>query len=76
MIVRFPDLMQNFEEVMDEIFAFAGFDVDDELRQQVAEQAKKQRNYKSKHRYDLQSIGLSREQIRQDLDFVYEEFAF
>ncbi|MBT3220571.1 MAG: sulfotransferase [Proteobacteria bacterium] len=74
MIVRFPDLMQNFEKVMDEIFAFTGFEVNDELAQQVAQQAEKQRNYKSKHRYDLQSIGLSREQIRQDLDFVYNGF--
>ncbi len=74
LVVRFPDLMQNFEEVMTRIFEFAEIEITDEFRARIEAQAEKQRNYVSSHKYDLASFGLTEEQIHRDLAFVYETF--
>ncbi len=72
LVVRFPDMMEKFEDVMDAISTFADLPIDDELRATIHETAEGQRAHKSKHKYDLETFGLSEEKIREELDFVYE----
>lgn len=74
LIVRFPDLMQNFEKVMEDILEFTGIEVGEEYMEEVRAQAEKQRSYVSGHKYDLADFGITEERIRKDLAFVYEEF--
>lgn len=74
LVVRFPDLMEDFEGVMARILEFTGLEVDDAYMEEVRKQAQKQRSYVSTHKYDLADFGLTREQIRKDLDFVYDTF--
>lgn len=74
LVVKFPELMNNFEEVMSNVFDFVGMEISDTYREKIRLQGEKQRSHKSKHTYNLDDFGLSEEQIRKDLAFVYKEF--
>jgi len=73
-IVRYDEMMQNFEGVMTRMCAFLEREMTPELKAVIEQRGEKQRNYKSKHRYDLESFGLSEERIRRDCAFFYETF--
>ena len=68
-IVRYDRMMADFDGMMDELLAFVGHEPDQALRDSIAQQAEKQRAYKSGHAYDLSKFGLSEDRIRQDAGF-------
>jgi hypothetical protein len=74
MIVRYDQMMKNFDGLMDEMMPFLDIDASPELIAEIKETADKQRAYVSKHKYDLEKFGLSHEKIRKDCSFVYETF--
>ena len=73
-IVRYDQMMNNFEDVMSGIFKFTGFEPSDNLIDDVKKTAINQRQYKSMHAYDLKKFGLDEEQIKVDCSFVYKTF--
>ena len=72
MIVRFPDLMRDFERVMHEVIEFCELPVTDAFREAIRAQADEQRCHSSKHVYSLDAFGLTEERVRSDLAYVYE----
>ena len=72
MVIRFPDLMRDFEGVMSRIVEFCELPVTDEFREAIRAQAEKQRGHSSKHKYSLDAFGISEERVRTDLAFVYD----
>ena len=73
-IVRYDKMMSNFDQLMDSILGFIGQQPSDDLIRKIKETAEAQRNYKSKHGYDLKKFGLSEEKIKTDCKFVYDTF--
>lgn len=74
MLVHFDDLMQNFDSLMTEIVEFVGHTPDELMIADIEETAKKQREFKSKHEYDLSKFGLSQSQIKKDAKIIYDTF--
>ena len=74
MIVKFDRMMTDFEGLMDEINNFIGHSPSDKLLATIKETSEKQRNFKSKHKYDLEKFGLTEEMIRKDCAPIYETF--
>ena len=74
LVVHFDDMMQRFEEVMEQIVEFADLEMTDEIRAKITARGEKQRAYKSKHKYSPEQFGVTEEKIREDLAFVYETF--
>lgn len=74
MIVRYDEMMADFEGMMDRICTFVGEPPSAELLETVKKTAAKQRAWKSEHSYDLDKFGLDADRIRQDCAFVYETF--
>ena len=74
MIIPFDRMMNNFEELMTDIMNFIEFESDETLLNSIRETADSQRNFKSKHTYDLEKFGLSSEQIKSDCSFIYKTF--
>ena len=74
MIVRFDDMMSNFEDLMEKIISFTKHDASDNLKADILEVAKSQREYKSKHKYNLEKFGLTDERIKEDCKDIYETF--
>jgi hypothetical protein len=73
-IVRYDQMMQDFEGLMEPMCQFLGHELTPELREKVKRQAEKQRNYSSEHQYGFVKFNLSEAQIRKDCAFYYETF--
>ena len=74
MIVRFDKMMNNFESVMDDIIRFTEYKKNDQIMKDIFFTANQQREYKSKHKYDLEKFGLSQDQIKNDCKPIYDTF--
>ena len=74
MIVPFPRIMQDFDRLMDEILTFVNAEATSELLEKIRETAETQRQFKSKHAYDLAKFGLDEARIRRDYAPIYETF--
>ena len=74
LIVNYADMMTDFETVMDSILNFIDEDSSADLVDLIKITAESQRNYVSKHSYDLTKFGLSEEKIRKDCHFIYDTF--
>lgn len=73
-IVRYDRMMAEFEVVMDEIHTFLEIEPTEAQKTAAEERGKKQRNYKSGHKYDLEKYHLDEDQIRKDCAFFYDTF--
>ena len=77
MVLSYDQLCWNLAQSFAQIDKFTGIKPSNELQQAVKKQAKKQKQYQRKHKIiDLHQFGLSKKQIAQDLDFVFEEYNF
>lgn len=74
MIVRYDQMMGDFEKLMDDIFIFTKHKPSKELKDEVRKTAEKQKNYSSKHKYDLKKFGLTKEKIKKDCQSIYKTF--
>lgn len=72
LLVRYQDLMDDFEVAMDRIGRFAGLTFTDAHKKKIADQAAKQRSHTSDHHYDLAKFGLTEERLRSDTDETYQ----
>ena len=74
MIIRYDRMMSDFDELMEDILSFVDYTPTEELVKEIQNTALEQRNYKSKHTYDLNKFGLNESQIKEDCSKVYETF--
>lgn len=75
LVVRYDRMMSDFAGVMGEIVEHAGIELTAAQREAIAETAVAQRNYQSKHSYDLAKFGLTAAEIRRDCQVVYATFS-
>ena len=71
-----PTAPPDFENTMKGLVDFLELDPAPSFADKVRDQARKQQKYQSKHAYSLEKFGLDEARIREDLKFVYEEYAF
>lgn len=74
LIVRYVDLLADFEATMTRVLEFAELDADDGFRRRIREVAEQQRGRVSKHEYSLAQYGLDAQRIVDDLADVYRTF--
>ncbi len=74
MIVRFDEMMNDFESVMNDIMNFTDYKKNNDTIKDIIITAKKQREYQSNHKYDLKKFGLSEAQIKNDCKVIYDTF--
>jgi omega-hydroxy-beta-dihydromenaquinone-9 sulfotransferase len=74
MVVRYPDLMADFEGTMNRVLEFAELDASPEFRERIREVAQRQRSRTSGHAYSLAQYGLDAQQIVDELAEVYRTF--
>ena len=74
MIVKYDRMMSDFEGLMDDVLEFVEPERSEDLIAAIKETGKKQRNYNSKHKYNLEKFGLSEDKIRSDCAKIYETF--
>lgn len=74
LVVRYDDLLQQFDTVMEQLLVFAGHTADAGLRKDIKDTAAAQRERRSGHEYSLAQYGLDESVLRRDFAFVYEAF--
>jgi omega-hydroxy-beta-dihydromenaquinone-9 sulfotransferase len=74
LIVRYPDLVGDFEGTMARILEFAELEAPAAYQREIQAVAERQRSRVSKHAYSLDQYGLVAQQIVDDLAEVYREF--
>jgi DNA-binding PucR family transcriptional regulator len=75
-VVNFDDLVNDAEQTIAEIYRRFGFDISPAFAQVLQEEAEKARNYRSRHEYSLEQMGLTREQIVAKYKDVFDRFGF
>ena len=73
-IVQYDRMMNDFDGLMDEILPFIGHVPTQELKEDIKKTAENQREYSSKHKYDLSKFGLTEDQIKNDCRVIYDTF--
>ena len=74
LIVKYDKMMSNFDGLMKDILKFVDVEPSDELILKIKKTTIDQKNYISKHKYDLKKFNLTEEKIKADCHFVYETF--
>ena len=74
MIVRYDEMMNNFDSLMDKIISFTGHEKSDDLLNEIKIAANKQKLFKSNHKYNLEKFGLNEKMIKNDCKAIYETF--
>ncbi|MFV8750145.1 sulfotransferase [Nannocystaceae bacterium ST9] len=74
LILTYPSLFSDFEGTMTRVARFLDIELDAATELLLREQAGKQGDYASQHRYSAAAFGLSDEAIRREFGFVYAQF--
>ena len=74
LIVRYDKMMSNFDDLMKDILKFVDVEPSDELILEIKKTTLDQKNYISKHKYDLKKFNLTEQKIKADCHFVYDTF--
>ena len=74
LIVQFDQMMDNFDNLMNDIISFVDHENSDKLQSIIKDTSEKQKSYVSKHKYNLSKFGLSENKIKEDCKAYYETF--
>lgn len=74
MVIPFPRIMQDFENLMKEIMTFLGETPSPDLIKSIRKSAEKQKHFRSEHKYHLGNFGLDESQIKKDYASIYQTF--
>lgn len=75
-VIRYDDLESDPEAVITAVYQRFGFDMNPAYAELLRQKAEKARNFRSRHDYSLQELGLTPEQIHSRFGEVFERFAF
>jgi hypothetical protein len=75
-VVRYDDLVADPEGTLADIYQHLGLPLNPTFASVLREEVARARQYRSKHRYSLEQMGLTREQILTDYRDVFDRFGF
>lgn len=75
-IIRYDDMVRDPGRTVKEIYDRFDFKVSPEFTEVLAAETARARRYKSRHRYVLHELGLSRDMILSEFKIVFERFGF
>ena len=71
--VLYKDLVADPERTIRDIYQRFNFEINPEFAEIIRTEAAKAKSYKSKHRYSLRKMGLSKQRIEREFQFVTEQ---
>ncbi len=75
-VLRYEDLVNDPEGTVRGIYERFGFDIGPDFEEVLRRETSKARKYRSRHRYDLEELGLTQEQIAAECNQAFERFDF
>ncbi len=74
--LRYTDLVADPRAAVHEIYHHFGLDLRPEYDQLLVREMQRARTYTSRHRYSLEQYGLDKDEIRNRLQPLYDEYGF
>lgn len=71
--VLYKDLIADPEGTIRDIYQRFNFEISPEFAETLRAEAENAKSYKSKHRYSLRKMGLSKQRIEREFQFVTEQ---
>lgn len=72
--IRYEDLVENPKKTVLDIYEHFDLDVSKSFLEKLTASTKKARNYESKHEYSLEQYGMTKEEVREELKEIFEEY--
>jgi hypothetical protein len=76
LIIKYDDLIQKPQETIRHIYNHFEYDMSPEFELQVTRILEVSGKYRSRHQYDLENMGFSREQILSEFSDIFDRFDF
>jgi hypothetical protein len=74
--VTYNELLSEPQDMVQKIYQHFGWDASEEFLAKLSKEEKRNSNYRSSHEYSLESYGLSKEYIYNELGDIMDEFGF
>jgi hypothetical protein len=74
--IYYDDLVADPKQAVERIYSHFNLPMGDEHRLFLEAESQKARSYKSKHHYSLEQFGLSKQQVYEALEDVFEAYGF
>jgi len=75
-IIRYDEMICDPGRTVEKIYAQFGFEMSPEFAAVLSAETTRSRRYKSRHRYALHELGLSREMILSKFQSIFDRFGF
>jgi hypothetical protein len=75
-IIRYEDLVRNPKQIVTDMYEKFGFELSPEFEKILNETNQRETSFKSKHKYSLRKMGLSKKKILKTFAFVFKRFGF
>jgi hypothetical protein len=75
-IVDYDRMVRDPRTTVTEIYERFGFQMDPAFADELERASEKAHGYRSRHAYDLESLGLDRERIIEEFSDIFERFGF
>lgn len=73
-LIPYSNLKDDFSSTIISILEFLEIKMSNELKFEIEEQRKRQKHFKSDHKYSLEEFGLDESTIRSDFKFIYDNY--
>ena len=74
--LKYDDLVAEPVHTIEKVYTKLQLDMPASMKVKLAELEMRNKNYKSKHYYTLEQYGLNKQEIYQELKFVFDQFGF
>ncbi|MFP4344340.1 MAG: sulfotransferase family protein [Anaerolineales bacterium] len=75
-VITYDELVRDVERVIERIYEHFDLEITPEYRQRLQQATARARGHRSRHKYSLEEMGLSREQLVQRYREIFERFGF
>ena len=76
LIIKYDDLIHNPKGTIRLIYNHFGYEMSSDFEGQIAKILEESGEYRSRHQYDLEKMGFSREQILSEYSDIFDRFGF
>ncbi len=76
LIIKYDDLVQDPQGTVRNIYDHFGYEMSTHFEKEVGKIVRQASNFRSRHKYDLEEMGISREKVLSEFDEIFDRFGF
>ncbi|MCD4753990.1 MAG: sulfotransferase [Anaerolineaceae bacterium] len=74
--ITYEELIDQSDEIIYDLYEWLGLEISPHYAEIVEEETRRSKNYKSKHKYSLEEMGITEDQIFKNFESVFEFYEF